>query len=202
MAKKTTPAKPKLNREQWLDAFAEHARPKFAELGSPLPKTVRASIGFTHGGRRAKAIGECWSAEASKDKHAEIFIQPRTQSDTRYVAGILTHELAHAATPGAGHKAPFAKLVKGLGMEGKPTHAVDGTVWWEWASKIIDEIGDFPAKSLDDSFSNGKKKQSTRMIKVSCDECDWHFRASQKNIDAMTDHTCLACGEGTLSTEE
>lgn len=34
--------------------------------------------------------------------------------------------------------------------------------------------------------------------KVVCLECERTFRTSQSQFDRIADHTCLACGDGTL----
>lgn len=47
-----------MNREAWLNAFAERAAPYFAAAGAAIPDNVRISIGFTSGGNRGKRIGE------------------------------------------------------------------------------------------------------------------------------------------------
>ena len=63
-------------REQWLNAFVRAARPVFTTVMAPLPDNVRVSVGFTGAGKRGKAIGECWSSQASADGHFEIFLKP------------------------------------------------------------------------------------------------------------------------------
>jgi hypothetical protein len=188
-------------REQWLNAFANAARPQFEELGSPLPETIRMSVGFPSQGQRSNVIGQCWYPEATEDKVCEIFIRPSLQSDSRRIAGVLTHELVHAAGH-KGHGADFAKVAKGLGLGGKMTATIETDDFYAWADPLIEELGPFPGAALDGmQLAGGKKKQGTRMIKMVCGDCDWSFRTAQKNIDAMTDHTCLACGEGQLGVE-
>lgn len=188
-------------REQWLNAFADAARPKFAELGETLPKEIRMSVGFPSKGARSKTIGECHHAKGSKDKHFEIFLRPNLQDDSRRIAGVLVHELVHAAGHWD-HKAGFRKCATGLGLEGAMTATTEGEVFYAWADPIIEQLGPFPGASLGDSvLVGGKKKQGTRMLKVECDDCGWTFRATQSRVDEMTDHTCLACGEGQLGVQ-
>src|SRR5690606_2889833 len=98
--------------------------------------------------------------------------------------------------------AGFRKVATGLGLEGPMTATTEGDAFYEWADPIIERLGAFPGAALDGlALAGGKKKQSTRMIKVECGDCGWGFRASQSRIDEMTDHTCLACGEGQLETK-
>jgi hypothetical protein len=69
-------------------------------------------------------------AFGSKGRHPiiyfEIMISP-VLDDPMRVAGVLAHELVHA-TVGTqhGHKGPFAKLAKKIGLEGKMTATTEG----------------------------------------------------------------------------
>ena len=63
-------------------------------------------------------------------------------------------------------------------------------------AEIVEKVGEYPHAGMLDNPA--KKKQSTRMLKVSCSECDWSFRTSQKNVDDMTSHQCLKCGKQSL----
>jgi hypothetical protein len=181
--------KPK-TREEWLQRFTEAARPFFKKAGHPLPKKVRCSVGFPSKGLRGKAIGECWYASASGDKVAEIFIRPSLQSDGSRVADVLTHELCHAALPeGEGHGKLFRQLATGLGLTGKMTATTAGPGWHAWADPIIKELGKFPAASLGEmELQGGKKKQTTRMLKLVCVDCGWTCRTTQ--VHMREDMTC------------
>lgn len=183
-------------REEWLQRFIEAARPKFKELGHPLPKKVRCSVGFPSTGKRSRTIGECWQSSASGDKVSEIFIRPSLQDDASRIADVLTHELIHAVGI-TGHAADFKKLAHGLGLTGKMTATVAGEGWHEWADPIVKSLGKFPgAKLSSDQLVGGKKKQTTRMIKLECDECGWLCRTTEKHIDEHDPMTCplLGCG--------
>jgi hypothetical protein len=175
-------------REAWLQAFATEARPHFKDAGFPLPENIRMAVGFTSKGDKGKRIGECWASEASQDGTFEIFIVPRL-SDSARVADILTHELAHcAAGIAAGHGPIFGKLARALGLEGKLTATTGGEKWHLWANPILDALGPIPHASLGSSaISSGPKKQTTRMIKVTCDTCGFSFRTSRQWIDKAGD---------------
>lgn len=187
-------------REGWLNAFIAESADRFSEVGAELPRSIRASIGFTSKGARSNRVGECWSETASNDGHFEIFIVPQTESAER-IAGILTHELVHAAVGlEAGHGPAFRKIATALGLEGKMTATTEGDAWRTWASPIIEKLGPYPAAPMVSAVgqSSTPKKQTTRMIKVECPECGWHFRASRQNLDAIRDWTCMSCGAGQM----
>jgi len=187
----------KKTREQWLNEFTNAARPYFKKAGHPLPKKVRCSIGFPSAGRRSRVIGECWQTSASADKVSEIFIRPSLQSDTHRIADVLTHELCHAALPeGEGHGKLFRNLASSLGLTGKMTATVAGPAWHEWADPIIKQLGKLPGASLGEREKlGGKKKQTTRLIKLECDDCGWTCRTTKLHIESHAHLECpTSCG--------
>jgi hypothetical protein len=185
-------SKPK-TREEWLLRFTELARPEFKKAGHPLPKKLRCSVGWPSKGKRSQVIGECWQSSATADKVHEIFIRPSLQSETSRIADVLTHELCHAALPDKeGHGKLFRHLATSLGLTGKMTATTAGPAWHAWADPILKQLGKFPAARLGDEVQlGGKKKQTTRMIKLSCDSCDWTCRTSRVHI-----HDELSCPTG------
>ena len=179
MAKKNTFS----TREEWLVAFMDASRPIFKQHGYELPENIRVSIGFPSKGAKSKTIGECWQSEASEDDAVEIFITPGMGSAAR-IADILTHELIHALGI-RGHKADFKKCMLAVGLAGKPTATVAGDGWWEWAQPILDKLGPLPHAALAGNSTNGKKKQTTRMLKCECQHCGIVFRTSAKHVERV-----------------
>lgn len=172
------PAKSTSSREAWLNAFVAAARPVFAARGFIIPAKVRAAIGFTSSGLRSKAIGECWTSDASADGTFEIFIVPG-MDDAARIAGILTHELAHAVVGiAAGHGPAFGKVARGMGLEGKLTATTEGAEWDAWARPILKRLGDLPHAKLSGA-SSAKPKQTTRMLKATCNTCGFTVRGSK-----------------------
>jgi hypothetical protein len=180
-------------REAWMLAFTDASRTMFAECGAPLPEAVRVSIGHPSKGTRSKVIGECWSNLNSGDGAVEIFIRPTLQSDTSRVADVLTHELIHAALGiDEGHGHNFRRVMKALGLEGKATATVAGPGWHTWADPILEALGPLPGAALNDgsALSGGKKKQTTRMLKLECPECGFSCRTTAKHIEAHDELRC------------
>jgi hypothetical protein len=187
---------PKLTREQWLNAFTDRARPQFKKAGVPLPKKVRCSIGFPSAGSRSLVIGECWQIDATDDKVHEIFIRPSLQSDSARVADVLTHELCHAALPaGTKHGKEFKALATALGLTGKMRATVAGPEWHKWADPILKELGPLPGAKLGEreTLKGGKKKQTTRMLKLTCDECGWSCRTTKQHIEGLGELLTCPC---------
>lgn len=171
-----------MNREEWLSKAVEELRPLFASVGHPLPDKIRVTCGLPSQRSRSlnKAIGEHWSSRASSDSHHEISISPVIDKEIEVLA-VLVHELAHSATDGDGHKGRFPKLVKSLWLEGKPTSTFGGETFKENFADLVADLGEYPHRQL--NVGTVIKKQSTRMLKLSCPNCGAIVRATKKVAD-------------------
>jgi hypothetical protein len=179
-------------REEWMNSFARLCRPKFEEIGYPLPENVRFSIGFPSTGAKGKRIGECWASTASKDNVFEIFVTP-FMGDTSRIADIQVHEMVHAAVGlDKKHGPVFKKCATKLGLEGKMTATVAGPEFHKWAGPLLDKLGPIPHAELQ-GMTNGRKADTNRHIKCECDECGTIFRMSRKAIDAIDADLGLRC---------
>jgi predicted peroxiredoxin len=89
-----------------------------------------------------------------------------------------------------GHKAPFARIAKRVGLEGKMTATHAGKTLAQRLNALAAEIGPYPHASLDMSQV---KKQGTRLIKLVCADCGYTVRTTAKWIEIGLP-TC-ACGE-------
>jgi hypothetical protein len=188
---KAAPLSIAANREDWLTKIAEGLRPWFDEAGYSLPP-VRMAIGFTSTGRKGKRIGECWTNKASKDGKCEIFIVPSVD-DPQFIAGVLAHELVHAAVGVEhGHKAPFAKACKALGLDdGKPKHALPGVRLSNFIRQLIAKAGPLPhARLSSDAESDAPKKQTARMLKCECPQCGYTVRTARKWLETAGAPIC------------
>ena len=167
-----------LNREAYLNYITDsYIRPHFASKGYTIPQNVRMSCSLTS---RKKHIGECWSSIASEDNTFEIFIAPKI-ADSNEVIAILIHELIHA-TVGlqAGHGKEFKQCALSVGLEGKMTSTTASPDLVDQINIWIAESGEYPHAPLTQS---NIKKQSTRMIKCVCLECDYQVYTSRKWLD-------------------
>jgi len=188
-----------MKREQWLSNATDELRNLFKQCGVDLPHEVRSSCGFPSKSalsNKNRRIGECWSARASADKHAEIFISP-TISDSMRVLDILAHELVHACHPNDGHGKLFKRTATAIGLEGKMTATVAGPKFIEWAKPVLERLGAYPHADL--VPSNAQKKQTTRMLKCFCPECGYTVRVAGKWIEQMGAPMCPE--HGTMATE-
>ena len=169
------------NREQWLGAAAVLLAPWFKEQGHPLElKKINFSCSWPGGGS-AKAIGECWYPQPGNGGQHEVFISP-TLEDSCRVIDIVIHELCHVALGGkVGHRAPFGKLARALGLTGKMTATVATDELNVKLRKLVKQLGKYPHKKIT-GMTFGKKKE-TYLIKVYCPRCDYTTRITNKWID-------------------
>ena len=182
-------------REEWLTTMVRVAHTDlFRKLPAggmhhgvtkSLPK-FRVSCSWPGGGSARKRIGECWSPSASATGHTEMFISPR-MSDVVKVVESLIHEMVHMYVGCEhGHKAPFRRLAIAVGLEGKmtSTHADPNLV--KVIKRMAKKCGTYPHADM--SGLGGRTKQSTRLIKATCqndgdEECGMVIRTTQKWID-------------------
>lgn len=173
-----------ITREQWLNNAAKALVPHFKKAGYEMPTNVRMTCGFPHTkafGKKQR-IGECWAAEASGDKHFEVFISP-VLSDPMKVLGTLVHELVHA-TVGLkhGHKKPFAECARKMLLEGKLTATTTGKAFAKQiGNPVLKALGKYPHARLNGTVK--EKKQTTRLIKCVCEECGYTIRTTRGWLD-------------------
>lgn len=134
-----------MTREEWLHRAIDLLRPRFKEIGFPIPEKIHVSVGFGYGAKRESAtiLGQCWPRGLSEDGVNHIFISPEMNEAAR-VLDVLVHELVHAADDcKSGHKGPFAVHAKKLGLTGAMTATVAGRDLAEAMRELAREIGPY-----------------------------------------------------------
>jgi hypothetical protein len=185
----------KKTRQGWLDEAIVLLMAEFKPEGLKLPK-YRATIGLPSSGAFAskkRTIGQCFYAECSSDKTTEIMISP-TRDKPLEILETTAHEMVHGTLgSGFGHGAVFKKLATSIGLVGKMTATEPGPEFLKRTKPILKTLGAFPHKKLD--ITIGQKKQSTRMVKVTCqsNDCGMVFRTSKKWIEAPNLHGQMTC---------
>lgn len=174
-----------MTREEWLIKLAKKLEILFQENGAKLPK-YRVTCGFPSAGglsARNRSIGQCWSPSASADQTTEMIIGI-TQDDSMKVAGVLAHEMIHAAVGlECGHRGSFRKLALAIGLEGKMTKTTESEAFKQRVQPMLDDLGPYPHAKID---ATNRKKQGTRMIKASCTACGYTVRSTVKWINIAT----------------
>ena len=195
-----------LTREAWLHRAIEAFRPRFAQIGLPLPVKVHVSVGFGYSTRAESkyVLGQCWARRASADGVNHIFLGPQ-EGDPAGMLVSLLHELIHAADDCAsGHKGAFAEAATRLGFDGPMTRTPPGI---ELAAEVItlaEALGPFPHARLDPAAADapvpvppggaaapdpggkvhsGPGKQGIRLIKLTAACCGYTVRTTRKWAD-------------------
>jgi hypothetical protein len=192
---------PSIARQKWLCAAMDALKSRFERAGYTVPNTIRVSVGFPKGGTGGdKTIGQCFAAEASGDAYNEIFISPELggKNDSVRIMGVIAHEMVHAVVGlKVGHKRTFKQCAVAIGLEGKMTATTESREFAAWAINLITEkIGEYPAGAM---TLMGRKKQTTRMLKCSCDECGYIARVTRQWIESggppvcPTDQISMTC---------
>jgi hypothetical protein len=167
-------------REVWLAEGVRELRKWFKAAGYTVPQEVRVSCGLPSSGAFAskRTVGEAWSAVASRDKHHEIFVSP-TVADPVQVLGTLAHELVHVTVGiDKGHKGEFVECARKLGFQSPWTSSANQSEDLpERLNALAKRLGEYPHGALM-KMTNGKKKQTTRLIKAGCASCGYTVRAS------------------------
>jgi len=186
-----------MNREKWLTEVASQIEGHYFNANDVSLDAYKvtcswpSSRGLTS---RRRTLGQCFHAKASSAGIYEIFISP-TLSDNVEVAAVLAHEMCHVADKCQnGHGAPFTKLARMCELEGKPTATVAGEAFKRWVETKTPTLGDYPHAEIE--VNARSKKQSTRMIKCRCVECDYIVRTSRKNLERAVprcpDEECIS----------
>lgn len=183
------------NRESYLTAlmhalYVDVLSPVITRLAMDEPDTSKWRVSCSWPSKSIrKRIGECWSETASADGLHEMFISPML-ADVKALDHVLLHEMVHAVVgTAAGHKGPFAKLAKAVGLEGKMTSTTPGAALREQLDAIAAKLGAYPHAALS---PNEGKKQTTRLLKIQCPICGCTARITQKWADVGR----LSCPDG------
>lgn len=200
-------------RESWLQACIEGIRNGlFKQCGYDVPK-VKVSVGFPVGS--SAVIGQIYYGVCSADGECQIFVTPKID-DAKEALAIVVHELVHAvAGPTAGHGAAFREIALKVGLEGKMTCTVAGQRLMTYFERLIDIAGPYPhvallvpgqrkqepgiviPKSIIPEHS-GPKKQTARMIKMTCNACGYIARTAKANIEKHGPTIC-PCNNASMS---
>lgn len=187
-------------REGWLRAAADEMRKRVFTTGDhefEVPE-FQVSVGWPKGKRSdTNVIGECFNTAWTETGVPSVFISPKLKAEME-VLGCLAHEMIHVRDNcQSGHRGHFAYVFKHIGMIGKRTQCAVGDEMKVRLLEVIDAIGPYPHAKMRTgvvAIGPGQKKQTTRMLKVICQDadCGYTIRAARSWIEVGLP-TC-ACG--------
>ncbi len=184
-------------RETWLSAAAVMLQHDVfpsaqVEAASWEQRKYRVSCGFPIGYRGSRTgkviVGQAFDPSISADGTFEVFINPILDKPAD-VLSVLAHELAHVwAGIQCGHRGEFARFSRAIGLVGPLTATVAGPELKVKLEAIAATLGAYPHAKID---PNARKKQGTRLLKLSCGECKWTARVSAMQGNRL--HAASAC---------
>ena len=173
----------KISPDEWTEKAVDFFRDDYKRAGYDIPEYY-ISWGFTSAGSRTTRVaGQAFHPRCSEDKTAHIFLNPTYgKGDEEKLLNIILHEIAHVTVGNEhGHKGPFIKVCKELGMKSPWTATRWTDEGLEKSKLVIASIGDFPRARF---IKPKTKKQSTRLLKAICPEtygeCGYTVRLSKK----------------------
>ena len=161
-------------REEWLIAAADQLR---ARVFSPKDFEVPAfqvSVGWPAGkGTRSSTIGQCFNRAWNEQGDPSIFISPVLKDPLELLA-CLAHEMIHAWDDCAsGHKGPFLRTFREIGMAGKATEVGVGDELKAILSEVAEVLGKYPHGKLSKGGAAGTpvapKRDTNRQLLVLCE---------------------------------
>lgn len=192
------------NREAWLQAAVDKLRPMFLGQNYKVPE-VAVSVGWPSSGGLGvskRTIGQCWFGSMTANNTPQLFISPLLD-ETCHPMGVLAtlvHEICHVvAGPDAKHGPQFVKVMKKVMLEGKPTSTNASEDLCERFKQIVAELGPFPHSKIVPSPKD-PKKQTTRMKKCQCRDCEYVARTVQKWLDLYGPPIC-PCNKMPMATD-
>lgn len=203
------------DREQWLNAaiillinelfIKAGIQPESWEL-----RKYAVSCGFPIGYRGSRTgkvtLGQAFDPAISSNGTAEMFINP-IMDDVVEVLLVLLHEMVHVYVGNQeGHKGAFANVAKAVGLQTPLTALMSADGEYNATPLLITEIraiaeilGEYPHSKVDPQM---RKKQGTRMLKISCTDCGFTARASAKWVSLIHSNSpCPVCSSASLVTE-
>jgi len=203
------------DREQWLNAaIILLINELFTKAGiQPESWELRkyaVSCGFPIGYRGSRTgkvtLGQAFDPATSSNGTAEMFINP-IMDDVIEVLLVLLHEMVHVLVGNhEGHKGRFAVVAKAMGLTTPLTALMSAEGKYNATEELIAKIreiaeilGEYPHSKVDPQM---RKKQGTRMLKISCTDCGFTARASAKWVSLIHSNSpCPVCSSATLVTE-
>ena len=168
--------------ERWLLDAAIEILPLFPAADRPALDGLAIHVGAVPGtrGTSRKTLGTYVPAELTEDGQPAIFISP-LDANSPSVLATLTHELIHHASMTIhrqpGHTGHFRRIAQTIGLTGPMTATTATDELADELAGLIVVLGEYPIGPLvPDKI---RKKQTTRMAKLTCPTCGAIVRASR-----------------------
>lgn len=172
-------------REAWLLAAVELLRGHFKSHGGyVVPRNVKVSCSWPSKTAK-KTIGQVFAPQQSASKNFEVFISPVLGTGLLAI-DTLVHELVHVVVGfECKHGGAFKVCATAVGLEGKMACAGMSPKLEVELTALCKQLGPYPHATVVLGEAAGDSKQTTRMIKLVCEDadCGYTVRTTRKWID-------------------
>jgi hypothetical protein len=184
----------KITREQWLNRGIEQLKPLFIEAGYSIPDNYMISCGWPS--REIKrAIGQCFDPELTENGTCHLFVSPVLENPVR-ILDVIIHEVCHHVVGvKEKHGRKFIKLIRALGLDGKPTATFAGPELKEKLVRIADKLGPYPHPAIKLPGADKPKAPSKRLKLISPAVDDYNVWISPTFLEEYGPPICPISGE-------
>lgn len=169
-------------REGWLNAGVEKLCPLVEEQGYRVPEKLQVAVSWPKG--RGEAIGQCFHPNWTHDGTCHLSVSPTLGDDPARVLDVLLHEIGHAVVGTEhGHKTPFRRFMRAVGLEGKPTATVAGDELRPKLEALASELGPYPHSPMSEPERVARGSKRAQVKYVSPTEPDFKVWLTPRLID-------------------
>lgn len=176
--------------ERWLLDAAIEILPLLPEADRPSLEGLAIHVGAVPGtrGTSKSTLGTYVPGALTEDGKPAIFISPLV-ADEPTVLATLTHELVHHASvtlyDAAGHGKTFGRIARAIGLDGPLTATTASPALADELAGIVIVLGGYPIAAIQPERI--RRKQSTRMLRLTCPRCSNILRGSRKSAVPLCD---------------
>ena len=182
-------------REAYLNAGIAEIREPLREAGYELPDKIRASMGFTSGGKTSPRRAEAWHADASEGGWYEIFIRPDIHEEAEVLTLLLIALITTLVPAGTGRGPKFKAIATSAGLTGSMRDPKTTPGLQKRLNSIANNLGPLEHNALDIGWRavEPKPKQGTRMLKFQCPSCRFPLRFTEVWVGRSGAPICATC---------
>lgn len=190
-------------REAFLNAGIAEIRKPLREAGYELPDKIRASMGFTSGGKTSPRRAEAWHADASEGGWYEIFIRPDIHEEAEVLTLLLIALITTLVPAETGRGPKFKAIATSAGLTGSMRDPKTTPGLQKRLNSIADHLGPLEHNALDIGWRavEPKPKQGTRMLKFQCPSCRFPLRFTEVWVGRSGAPICATCAVPFVAAE-
>lgn len=183
-----------MTREMWLMLAVDKLRVLYSDAGYTIPDNFMVSCGWPS--REIKrSIGQCFDPEVTENGTCHMFISPIIENSV-HVLEILAHEVCHHVVGvKEKHRGKFIKIIRALGLEGKPAATFAGPELKDKLALIAGELGEYPHPAITLPGKDKPKPPAKRLKLLSPETDDYNVWISPTFLEDYGPPLCPISGK-------